>query len=660
MRNSGSSNSFGNALRYLASIFIVSTLLSCGGGGGSPGVVSGGSGSGSTDTGSTVGSVSLLFSSSELKSAGTVGGEVTVTALVKSSTNTVLTAIPVTFSADSGALAVQDTATDQNGRATALLGTSGDHTNRTITVTAQAGGKTVTGTVDVVGTSITVVGPSTISAGGTGDFTITVKDSANAGVANVPVLFSSQKGNSIAVKTSNGGSASAPLTNSQGQVVLTLTATQSGDDVISVSGQGASNKLDVGVNSSTLTVRVFDSSNNEVSTASTSTSCQRVAARYEVGGVGQSGTINISTSRGNLYSNSTCAAALVSSSVSLLNGDSQDVYLKSETAGVATVIATVPSGPSAQTDVEFIAPLTASATLNLQVDPAVIGANSGTGQSEKATVTAVVRDGTTQNNFVKGAVVEFSLVTDQSGGALSNPSVVTTDESGSASVVFTAGTAVTSTDGVTIQAKIQGTSTTATATLTVAKKSLFISAGTGNTLATPSTSTYRQDYTVFVTDAGGNPVSGATVTATIIPTRYKKGSWSVQDHDNDPSTSNVWAQNVVGTCPNEDDNNDGILDAGEDDNNSTHLDPGISGVNISSTGTTDASGTATVSVLYARDRANWLEVQMTIRGEVAGTESVYQPPAYVLPILADDTSDLTVAPPGQTSPFGVNPCNQAN
>jgi len=651
MREQLIKGAFGNFMRFTLLALMAFLMASCGGGGGSPGAVGGQNGeqSGGSTTG-TAGSVALIFSNPELKSAGTAGSEVTVTALIKTPGNIALEGIPVTFSADSGVLTVVDAASDQNGQAKALLSTADNHTNRKITVTAQAGGITVSGSVDVVGTSVILNGPSTISVGSAEDFTVTVKDSANDAVTNVPVTFSSKQGNSIAVVTSAGGTATTPLTNSQGQVVLRLTASHSGSDTISVSAQGASTSSVINVNSSTLAVNIFDSNGNIVTTANTSTSCQKIGAHYEVSGVPQGGAINISTSRGRLYSDNTCTTLLVSSSVPLVAGDSQAIYLKSDTAGVSTITASIPGGISAETDIEFIAALTNSATISLQAEPAIIGTNAAGGQSEKSTLTAVVRDGTTNNNLVKGARVEFSIINDPSGGALSAPAVVTTGSDGTASATFFAGTASTPANGVTIRSTIQQNNVSNTTTLTVSKKSLFITVGTGNKLGTPDDTTYQQDYTVFVTDASGNPVSGATVTAAMRPTRYFKGTYSYSDADK------IWKQNVVADCSNEDINQDGVLDAGEDYNENGKLDPGAIG-NVTASAVTDATGTATISVRYPRDRAQWAQVQLTVRGSVAGTESIDQLPPYILPVLSSDLTDKSVDPPGVTSPYGVNACN---
>ncbi|HJV53257.1 MAG TPA: Ig-like group 1 domain-containing protein [Noviherbaspirillum sp.] len=654
--------SFRQALRYATSGLVALTIAACGGGGGSPGTVAGGSntagdsGSAGGGASSDVGSVSLIFSSTELKSAGTSGSEVTVTALVKSSGNTAIANVPVQFLASSGALTSVDSASDKNGQAKALLGPSGDYTNRKITVTATAGGKTATGTVDVVGTTLKVAGPSSISSGSTGDFTVSVKDSSNAPVANAPVNFSSQKGNTLAVQTSNGGSATAPLTNSQGQVVLRMTASQSGTDTLTFSSQGVTTTSVVAVDNKKVILTLVDGSGNATTTANTGTSCTKINVHYEIGGVPQtSGTVNVTSSRGQIYTNSGCTTLLSSSSVALgAGGDAQATYLKSNTAGVATVMASITGGPTAQSNIEFIALLTPAATISLQVDPAVIGANLGSSQSEKAALTAIVRDGTAYNNFVKDATVDFAIESDASGGTLTSSSVATGSD-GVASAYFIAGSAATPTDGVKISATIRDTSKSATTTLTVSKKSLFISAGTGNKLEVPDDTTYRQNYTVFVTDASGNPVPGVAITASLWPTGYAKGTYLYDD-----VTAKAWVQDIVDVCANEDkDNRNGILDAGEDFNGNGILDPGIP-ASITASATTDSSGTAQLSVLYPRNRAQWLEVQLTIRGSVSGTESIYQSAPYFLPVLSTDVTDKNVSPPGATSPYGVHTCDIKN
>jgi hypothetical protein len=80
----------------------------------------------------------------------------------------------------------------------------------------------------------------------------------------------------------------------------------------------------------------------------------------------------------------------------------------------------------------------------------------------------------------------------------------------------------------------------------------------------------------------------------------------------------------------------------------------------SSSGKTDALGMAVVSVLYPRDRAYWVEVELTVTGTVAGTESLARSTLW-LPGLAKDYTDRDVAPSGMISPYGTYPsCDLAN
>jgi hypothetical protein len=660
---------------------VAASLVSCGGGGGSPGTVAGGS------TTSLPGSVSLLFSSPELKSAGTAGSEVTVTALVKNADNNAVEGVAIQFTADSGALVAADAKTDKNGQAKATLGISGDRTNRTITVNVKAGDKTTTGTINVVGTNIVVAGPPSLTMNSEGEFSVLVRDSANLPIANVPVTFSSQAGNTVSVKSSGGGTATAPLTNAQGQLVLKLTPTKATSDTLSISAQGVTSTTTFGINTSNFKLTVTDLTGKAVTTANTTcvsatdascaSTCLKVTAQYDIAGAGQSGTLNLSSSRGAVYSDELCKNVLTSGTVTITNGTSAPAYISASSPGVATITGTVAAanGPSTQTMLEFVTPLTQSATISVQPDLASIG------PGEQSVLTATVRDGTSRNNVVKGAIVEFTIIDDVSGGKLSNPATVTTDQFGVASVSFVAGSGTTATNGVKIQAKIQGITTdksTYSTVLTVARKSLFISAGTGNSLSTPNVSTYQQDYVVFVTDSSGNRVKDVTVTASVYTPRYRKGvqifrdqKWTM-DNPMECANEDLNKDGVLDSILNEDANGNGVLDAGEDLNNNGvldrvedtngngRLDPG-GPVSVAATAKTDANGSTLVSLLYPKDRAAWTDVQVTFRAVVAGTEGTYKTSEYALPATAADLNSPTVPPPGVNSPYGiVRDCKNPN
>ena len=159
-----------------------------------------------------VASVSLVFSSSELASAGAVGSEVTVTALVKTAENTAVAGARVEFSADSGLLAAAAAVTDQSGNASATLGTGGSKLNRPIQVGAKAGNQSSSGVVSVSGTRLTFSCPAFLSLGSTADLVATLVDSADRPIAGATVVASTALG--------NGAQSGARPSDSRGQVAV--------------------------------------------------------------------------------------------------------------------------------------------------------------------------------------------------------------------------------------------------------------------------------------------------------------------------------------------------------------------------------------------------------------------------------------------------------
>jgi hypothetical protein len=578
--------------------------------------------------------LTLTTDKGTLASAGVSGNEVTVTALVRDANNTVMPGVTVSLSSDSGSLTLTNRVTDANGIVTEKLGTGGDATSRAIKVTASVpGAAAATTVVNVAGNRLTVNATPTVNVGSSTDVTVKLVDSAGNALIGKPVTFSSNA-NSLSVK----GGASA-VTNAGGQLVLSYVASGGTADVITVRSMGEIASASLTINSSAFAVRVLDSLGNIASSAAIG-GCQQVSVTSAPGS-----SVTISTSRGTVYSNASCSTPL--GSALALTGGAASAYVNATGPGIATLTANA-GGQTTQTDLEFVAPLTALSTVSLQADPAVVGVNTSGSSSQQATLRAIVRDGTAQNNLVKNATVAFSIIADPSGGTLTQPAVVTTGADGVATTSFIAGTSVTATDGVQIQARlIGGSGATAVARLTVAQKSLFISAGTGNTVGTPTSASYQMDYVVIVTDAAGNAVSGVNLTASVLPTTYYKGFLTFV-------APGPWSPASRTACPNEDVNNNGILDPGEDSagNNNGVLDPGIP-VTVTPSVTTDASGRATVSLFYPRDRVYWLDVNLTIRGQASGTESRYTSLVHLMG-LSTDYSTQNVRPPGEISPYGVS------
>ena len=94
------------------------------------------------------------------------------------------------------------------------------------------------------------------------------------------------------------------------------------------------------------------------------------------------------------------------------------------------------------------------------------------------------------------------------------------------------------------------------------------------------------------------------------------------------------------------------------------LEPGnVISVNGGSTVTTvrtDATGFALLNLQYAESYAYWVEIDLKVAANVAGTESSTTA-TFLVPGLSTDYDRETVAPAGQFSPFGnVASCRDKN
>lgn len=604
---------------------------------------------------SLAGDVKLVFSSTELASAGLPGGEVAVTALVKDGANLALPNAKISFAADSGILGSVDSVTDKNGQARALLGTGGANGNRSITVTATVGARSGSGTVAVTGSTVELLGPSALLLGQGADFTVTVRDSARRPVAGAAVSYGTGAGNSLRVK--DGGAA---VSNAQGQLLLRLTAGSLGKDAVSAGALGASAAQAYAVAGSDLRLSPAisqDASGADVLPEIPTLACQAIDVRYDKAGVAQSGSASLATSRGSLFGDSGCSQALPPS-LTFNNGNLPRSYLQSAHAGVATVTAAVAGGPTAQTRLEFVAPLSGASKLAVQAEPAVLRASTAASGEQASVISAVVRDGAA-NNLVKNAPVVFTIVSDPSGGFLRQAGRVYTGSDGLARAVYVAGPADSGRDGVLIQARIDGASQAAASgqvSLTVARQALSIKLGTGNQVREYSASVLQKEFAVFVSDSAGNAVPGVAITAAAWPSQYAKGYYVWEADKPEFPDTGVWRLALPHySCPNEDVLRNGIYDAAYDRNGNGVLDPGIP-LTVSASGPSDALGMATVTVSYPRNYGSWVQLALTVRGTVSGTEASTTA-ELPLATLASDFSARRVPPPGRISPYGSGPCD---
>jgi hypothetical protein len=566
--------------------------------------------------------VSVVTSSPQIPSDGT--NPATITALVRGANNQLLPGVTVSFSASSGGLVVTNAVTDQNGAAAAVLSSAGDPTNRVITVTATAGSTNATVPVEVTGTKLTITGAASLVQGASGTYDIALVDSANNGIAGRTVNVFSALGNTLAPATS-------VTTDATGHAILNVTASVAGTDTLRATVMGLTATQAVSISNQAFSL------SSSLTTVPISTS-QAVLLTWTAGGVAQQNQpVTFSTTRGLFAGN------VVSTQATTDAAGQATVNISSTTSGPAVITASA-AGVTTQFTLNFIA--TVPATIAVQVSPSTIPTEGQT------TISAVVRD--PSSNLVQGQTVNFQL-TDITGGTLSLASAIT-DSQGRVRTVYTASQTPSSSNGVTVQASVQGSAIPpAVTTFTVGGQTVFLSLGTGQVISENAAKTqFIVPYTVTALDAAGNAVDGVTVTMSIASVRYAKGGWVV--------SGTKWVQtgtpggglNPITVCDNEDDG-DGILEDGEDDsgdgNNNDRLDPG--GVAATSLGSvvTANGGSGTINVIYPEDHAGWVRVTLTAKAIVQGTESSTNS-TFWLPMLAEYLTDVNVSPPGVVSPYG--------
>jgi hypothetical protein len=638
---------------FLGTLAAALLMSGCGGNDGASSFAGNSSSSSSSSSSggptATVAAITLVSSSPQIQSDGSTPA--TITATATNSSNVVVPGATVSFSSTSGALTMATTTTgvtpgitDANGEAAATLGTPGNSTNRNITVTATAGTISSTVVIAVVGTKISLTGPSSLIQGATGTFSVSLTDSGGNGIAGTTVAAASAKGNTL--------SATSLVTDSTGHVTFAITGSVAGADTISVNalGMGASQALSVSSQN-------FAFSTPAANTLVPLNTPQALTLVWTNAGAPVTGqAVTFSTTRGLFSGGATTATATTDGTGSAV------VSLSSTTAGPA-IISASGSGVSGQINIIFVA--TVAASIDLQASPDVIP----TGGS--STITAIVRDA--QNNLVEGQTVDFQL-TDKTGGAISVGTAVTGIQ-GTAQTVYTATSTASTSNGVMVTATVQGTNIQYSTTLTVGGQTVFLSLGTGAIIGENAAKTqFILPYVVQALDSAGNAVTNVSVTLTVHslpPTgapalagpdyatlnafaAYRKGYWFT---GTDPNTMAVcatgWCQTITANCLNEDVDGTGIYNSSEDLNANGVLDPGdVAAVSPGSV-TTDATGSANINVTYPEDHAEWVQVLLTATATVSGTQTSTTS-KFWLPILSTYVTTTTTTPPGVVDPYGLS------
>ncbi|WDE00922.1 Ig-like domain-containing protein [Thalassomonas actiniarum] len=597
--------------------------------------------------------ISLFASSQQIASSG--AQSITLTAIAKDTNNNLLDNVNVTFTADSGQIEVVNAITGADGQATAILKTENEPTNRVITTTASSNFITDSVSVQVVGTTVSLTGSTSLAINDDNSYIIKVLDSDGIGIANTQVNLSltNTSTESPAGAVAELSIADSVSTDFTGQTSVVVTGISGGTNGIIASSLGATVSQNVAVQGDSFLFSTFDDGNGTSVDPSAvpaetipdvllSDSASLTLTWLRSGVAVPDGTqVNFTSTRG----------SLVASSATTVNGQ-VTASLTSDNAGKALVTFTGTDDDivlNNQLEFEFIAE--SVDTIVAQALPNSVGPNGQT-----STISVVVKDA--NGNLVKNKDIDFTL-TDTNGGTIFPASAIT-DSNGSASTIYTSNN-VSAQNDVSIQATVRDNpSKTDTVSLTVADREVFIAIGTGNEIIEVDSTSYNKQFSVFVTDIDSNPVENVDLTVSAIPVRFYKGIW-VKFFENGEFIT--WKTNGPDgevysdsfPCVNEDTNINGILDPGEDTNGNDLLTPGNVVAALGEV-TTDSQGGAVIDIKYPQSFGHWIDIRLILSTQVNGTESSTQT-TFTLPMSSADLLSEDITPPvagiGLNSPFGA-------
>lgn len=444
-----------------------------------------------------VSTISLIASSPELQSgATTVAQGVTITALLKDSGNNVIPGAKVNFTTArktgttcglGGAITKTTTqagvapgTTDINGTAAAVLTTGGDAQNQVITVTVTSGLQRQDIDINVTGTQLQIAGAANLGLGGSSQYTVSLKDSSGAGIANKAVTLSK-------LLAGNALSATNLTTDANGQAKFTYTGTNGGTDIISASTASSCNTATQNVIISTQALAFL--------VAPTSATQSATTAAFTVAALNGTQDINLGT---------TAAAAIYSTgnSVRVRNAGATEEFLGTVTAVTGSTVTvrtdTIVSGAAGDS-------MASGSTMTVQNGEVVIGAQDSSTETNALAQTVRLR-------LTGGTVAAQPITFTTTRGTLS-ASTVNTDANGIATVRISQATTAPGTGGGVLTATGPG-GISATLNFSIVSHT----AETITLQATPNNvpTTRTSIVTATVRDLDRNPVKGETVAFTLV------------------------------------------------------------------------------------------------------------------------------------------------
>jgi len=592
-----------------------------------------------------------------------------ITAIVLDKSYAALSGITVNFSANGGLLSHGSTTTGPDGRATVTFSSGDlDKQNRIVTITATVEGLVRTIPIQIIGSTVELSCDKTsLTDDGSlvASCTATAKDAGKQTIYNTPISFSTGRTSMDTLSTALVVS----ILNESGETPYTITSGDSGEYSASGGNPGpytAMTNIEGKVNFkirgildktgvSKLIVRALGNDSQQEFIINRPANAFGIIETDP--SVNDSGVVELSV--GNWMGIKVNAGTATAKPVTIVFSTSVGQF------GNGQSIARIPvaqAGGSAYTELRSTVSGLASIqvyrednqqisdTLNVAISHSPDKAGQLLLQSEasvipmskngvvhtvelKATVLTSASEG---SQVVGNAPVVFSIVNPVGGQEFLSPVVVYTDSSGVARSIFTSGSIGSDSKGLTITATlVDNSSISSHVNMIIGGTPGSISIGLADKATSLNETTYSLPVSVLVSDANGSNISGIAISLNIWPEKYSTGYFLFKD-----GSCNAI---VTGTFPNEDTNQNLILDAGEDLDNNGKLTPASSSAgNIPSVVYTDNNGVASFNLVYLKT-SMWITARLSASTIVQGTEATAVM-SFRMPYIADDACRLPDSP----------------
>ncbi len=596
---------------------------------------------GTTTTGTTPTSVNLSASSFTVLSDGVDSS--TITATVLDASNAVVANATILFSASGGVLSAASGVTDATGKAQVSFSAGSSGLNGVETVTATLSGVSPAVVrqipIQVVGTTVSL-SPTNVNITDDGSIKdtmqVVVRNASNTPLYNVPVTVTQAGTGAVTITPS------ATNTDVNGSISVDVVGTTAGNVTLTVSAAGATSTQDYVVSVTGTAFGITAPAIDPYGMAVGDTYTLTVNAPGIT-------SVTFATTKGTLTGTNPPVAASNVITQTVVGGVAS-ASLTSTTAGVATIQVWDQNTPATQdfTQIVISPPLTAVSAIRVQTNNGVVPRSTATLQ-HTAEITATVTDAS--NQPIANAPVFFSIPGVANGASIS-PVLVFSDSNGVAKSVFTSGNLSSGAQGIDVFAEVINTTP-----LVQGRTNIIVGAtagsvliGRGTKISVPNATEYILPMSVIVTDSSGAAIPGGVVSLQIWPTTFKTGYWYNHNLFHGTGVTRYFEPCITGAFTNEDTNRNLILDAGEDIAHTTgftfcdatvsqhgapnaasppitypantQLDPPLASAGaLPISVVTDQNGLANFDLTYLKASAIWIDVRVTAKTQVLGTES---------------------------------------